>query len=78
MKQPVEALEARLNDLAFIPTDAEKDATAAAGAEKVFEDDNWLVLLIKTVDAARKYGKTTSWCISAENVAADGQTAESH
>ena len=37
------------------------------GAEKVFENDQWKVYWIKTVEASKLLGKGTKWCISAEN-----------
>lgn len=37
---------------------------ASEGAEIVYEDDDWVVLLIKTYEAAAKYGAGTTWCIT--------------
>ncbi len=78
MEQGLDALEARLAELQATPTKAEKNAEAAGSAELVYTDNNWLVYHIDSVEAARKYGKGTKWCISAEHETADGQTAESH
>lgn len=36
-------------------------------AEKVFEDDRLLILLIKSWEAAKLYGKGTRWCITQTN-----------
>ena len=37
---------------------------AAEGAEVMYEDEEWIVLLIKTYEAAVKYGAGTTWCIT--------------
>ena len=34
------------------------------GAEKIYEDDNWVVYKITTYKAAQLYGKHTRWCIT--------------
>lgn len=36
-------------------------------AEKVYEDDEWLVVVPKTEEAACYYGKNTQWCTAADN-----------
>lgn len=38
---------------------------AKAGAEKVYEDDEWLIIVPKTKEAAIYYGKNTRWCTAA-------------
>lgn len=38
---------------------------AKAGAEKVYEDDEWLIIIPKTKEAAIYYGKNTRWCTAA-------------
>ena len=35
------------------------------GAEKVYEDEKWLVIVPKTKEAAIQYGKHTQWCTAA-------------
>ena len=35
-------------------------------AQKVFEDDTWLVVVPETMEAACYYGKNTQWCTAAE------------
>jgi hypothetical protein len=42
-----------------------KTISKNVGAEKVYEDDKYTILLIKTKEAAIFYGKGTKWCISA-------------
>lgn len=37
------------------------------GAEKVYEDDTWLVVVPHTKEASIYYGKHTQWCTAAEN-----------
>ena len=36
-------------------------------AEKVYEDNEWLVVVPKTEEAACYYGKNTQWCTAADN-----------
>lgn len=36
------------------------------GAEKVYEDNKWLVIVPHTTEAAQLYGKHTKWCTAAE------------
>ena len=36
------------------------------GAEKVYEDDKWLIVIPHTKEAAILYGKNTQWCTAAE------------
>src|SRR5690554_5291980 len=36
-------------------------------AEKVYEDNEWLVVVPKTEEAACFYGKNTQWCTAADN-----------
>lgn len=36
------------------------------GAEKVFEDSNWLAIQVKTKEASCYYGANTKWCTAAE------------
>lgn len=36
-------------------------------AEKVYEDNEWLVVIPKTKEAACYYGKNTQWCTAADN-----------
>lgn len=36
------------------------------GAEKVYEDSQWLIVIPHTVEAAQLYGKHTKWCTAAE------------
>ena len=48
-----------------IHTSKEEERIAKAGAEKLFEDENWLVIHPKTEEAACYYGKGTRWCTAA-------------
>ena len=55
-----------MNDLSQIKSKSQiKLNTKADGAEKIYEDDEWLVYHIKTVEASVLLGKGTKWCISA-------------
>jgi len=53
----------------FIQKDQEKEAynKAAKDVEKVYESDEWLILIPKTKEASCLYGKDTRWCTAAEN-----------
>lgn len=46
-------------------TQKEKEARVE-GADKVYEDDDWKVYHIKTYEAAKQYGKGSTWCICGE------------
>lgn len=46
---------------------ADEIRRAKAGAEKVYEDDRWLVVVPHTMEASRIYGENTKWCTAAEN-----------
>lgn len=37
------------------------------GADKVYEDSDWMVIIPKTKEASCYYGKGTQWCTAAEN-----------
>ena len=40
---------------------------AKQGAEKVYEDDKWIVIIPHTMEAAQIYGEHTKWCTAAED-----------
>ena len=50
-----------------------RDKLAQSGSTKVFENNKWLVLEIRTYEASAKYGKGTNWCISASDDASQGR-----
>lgn len=37
------------------------------GAEKVYEDNQWVIIIPHTMEAAQLYGKHTKWCTAAED-----------
>ena len=45
-----------------IHTSNEEERIAKSGAEKLFEDDKWIVIHPKTEEAACYYGSGTRWC----------------
>lgn len=55
------------------PSRKEAEVKGKQGAEKIYEDDNWLVLDIQTYEASVLYGKHTSWCVTGNN-SYDGKT----
>ena len=40
---------------------------AKSGAEKVYEDDEWIVVIPHTEEASKLYGKGTKWCTAADH-----------
>ena len=46
---------------------SEEVRIAKEGAEKVYEDDSWLIIIPRTEEAAKYYGKNTQWCTAADN-----------
>ena len=47
-------------------TSNEEKRIAKAGAEKLFENSNWIIIHPKTEEASCYYGKGTRWCTAAE------------
>jgi len=50
-----------------VKTQRELKSVGRDDLEKVYEDDEWLIVVPHTVEAAKQYGKHTKWCTSAEN-----------
>ena len=46
----------------------ERDRAVRDGAEKVYEDDEWLVYHITTFEASQRYGAGSRWCITGKNL----------
>jgi len=63
----INSLKTALDDVEQTPTRREINKLGKAGSEKIYEDDNWLVLKINTYEASVKYGKGTEWCITGNN-----------
>lgn len=60
-------LDNLLTTLENTPTRKEKEDKAREGAKLLYQDSEWEVYYISTYNAAAKYGKNTSWCISGTN-----------
>lgn len=60
----IHELDAFISNLENTRTRSEKRRAASEGAEVMFENEDWLVLWIKTYEAAAKYGAGTTWCIT--------------
>lgn len=60
----VQELDSFLTELENKLTKKQRTEIAEAGAELVFEDNDWKVYHITTYDAAVKYGSHTKWCIT--------------
>lgn len=69
-KRDIGKFKSVYNLLQILPETAENfksiKETRKEGAEKVYEDDTWLVVVPHTKEAAQLYGKGTKWCTSAE------------
>ena len=50
-----------------IPTNRQLEKKAKSEAEKVYEDDKWLVIVPKTMKASQYYGANTKWCTAAKD-----------
>jgi hypothetical protein len=60
----IDELDKLLSKLENKVSRSARSKLASEGAEVVYEDDEWIVLLIKTYAAAVKYGAGTTWCIT--------------
>ena len=77
-KQGLQALKDKLAEFDSAPTRSQLDAEAKEGAVLMYSDDDWSVYLIKSVEAAKKYGKSTKWCIAGEGGEFGQYDAESY
>ena len=57
---------------------SEEQKLIEQGAEKVFEDSNWLVYHITNFEACQKYGSGTQWCITGKNLSGDDTYGRTH
>ena len=62
----IEKLYDKVKQFEEVKTGGEVEREIAAGAEKIYENDNVIVVQPKTMDASCKYGKGTKWCTAAE------------
>lgn len=60
-------LNTALKDVRDIKGSNELKRDAKSGAEKIYEDSKWIILIPHTKEAAMKYGKHTKWCTAAIN-----------
>ena len=58
----IATLERVLDEIEGRQTRKEKEDTAKAGGEKLYEDDRWLVVKPHTLEASCYYGAGTKWC----------------
>lgn len=70
-------LEAAVDAATVKPVEKEMSGKETArklkeGAEKIYEDENLLVLIPRTYEAATFYGKNTKWCTTGENSSGPG------
>lgn len=63
----IDGLKTALDNVEQTPTRREINKLGKEGSEKIYEDENWLVLKINTYEASVKYGKGTEWCITGNN-----------
>jgi len=55
-----------------------KKQLAQGGYEFIGERNGWRVYYIKTYEASNYYGRGTKWCVSGDNVYADGKHPRDH
>ena len=67
------ALESMIKEYEKTPPKKFRNKLAQSGSTKIYENNKWLVLEIKTYEASAKYGKGTQWCISASDDASQGR-----
>lgn len=67
MKKDISELKDKINELDNKPTLKQRREKAKEGAETLYEDSNWEVLKITTIEASCQYGSNTMWCISGED-----------
>lgn len=60
-------LDKALKDIKDVKGSREAKRDAKSGAEKVYEDDKWVIIVPHTKEAAIQYGKGTKWCTAALN-----------
>lgn len=69
----IEELDSFVSELEHRKTRKQKSKLASEGAEIVYEDDEWIVLEIKTYEAAKKYGAGSVWCITGRYPSHEGR-----
>tara|TARA_R110000803_G_scaffold112533_1_gene180862 strand:+ start:4549 stop:6084 length:1536 start_codon:yes stop_codon:yes gene_type:complete len=55
-------LERVMDEIDSIKTKKERDNSAKAGVDKLFEDDRWLLVKPNTHEGSCYYGSSTKWC----------------
>lgn len=63
----LEELNNALKDIKDVKGSREAKRDAKSSAEKVYEDDEWVIIAPHTKEAAIQYGKGTKWCTAALN-----------
>ena len=66
LQELYKAVQPFIEDKTLGMSNSEKESEAKKGAEKVYEDDRWIVIVPHTKEAACYYGKNTQWCTAAE------------
>lgn len=65
--QHPEELKREVDRLLSLSTRKTKKLKAQEGSELLYEDDNYFVYAIKSLEACQLYGKETMWCITMPN-----------
>lgn len=60
-------LQNALDSVKDIKGSREEKRSIKSGAEKIYEDNKWIILVPHTKEAAIQYGKGTKWCTAAIN-----------
>jgi hypothetical protein len=56
-----------INGLEKVVIEAEENAPNRDDRNKLYQDQNWTVIVPKTHDASCKYGRHSAWCVSTSN-----------
>ena len=63
----LEELDSALENIKDVKGSRETKRDAKTGAEKIYEDNKWIILIPHTKEAAIQYGKGTKWCTAGVN-----------
>jgi len=63
----LEELNNALENIKDVKGSREVQRDAKSGAEKIYEDNKWIILIPHTKEAAIQYGKNTKWCTAGIN-----------
>lgn len=62
-----EELKDEIDRILSTPTRKQKELMVKEGATRIYEDDNYYVYSIESLEACQTYGRNTMWCITMQN-----------